>query len=400
MPAAIVVPIGISLSADIEYREGRTKPYKARVRWVDPVTKKRPSKSESFAEEREAQQWIEQLEADAENGIDPRMATMPLAEYGEANMPLIMRGLETKSLDPYMAGWRLRVVPTVGHLPVRRISNGVVDRAVHAWIADGYSRSVVKNSIAPLVRAMEQARRDGLVEYNPARVTGWQKEYKLAEDELEDPRALALPDWYTLTALADALVARSYREYRGWGDVVVFEACTATRIGEVSGCRVKDIDTKNWIWNLRRQTTPGPGGLLDKGTKGKRARKVPIIEDIRDLVLQRIALTDGNPDARLFVGPRGGRVTTAILRDATHWDEIVTQLGYEHLRRHDLRHTGLTWMADAGVPVHHLQKIAGHGSIITTQRYLHPDQQTVTDAGELLTEHLRAPRTPRLLVVK
>ncbi len=73
---------------------------------------------------------------------------------------------------------------------------------------------------------------------------------------------------------------------------------------------------------------------------------------------------------------------------------------YEHLRRHDLRHTGLTWMADAGVPVHHLQKIAGHGLITTTQRYLHPDHQTVTDAGELLAEHLRAPRTPRLLVVK
>ncbi|MCN0152068.1 hypothetical protein NDQ86_08150 [Salinispora arenicola] len=41
---------------------------------------------------------------------------------------------------------------------------------------------------------------------------------------------------------------------------------------------------------------------------------------------------------------------------------MVTALGYEHLRRHDLRHTGLTWMADAGVPVHVLRKIAGHGS--------------------------------------
>ena len=77
--------------------------------------------------------------------------------------------------------------------------------------------------------------------------------------------------------------------------------------------------------------------------------------------------------ARLFTGPRGGRITTAVLRDATHWDEVVTTLGYEHLRRHDLRHTGLTWMADAGVPVHVLRKIAGHGSLTTTQRYLHPD---------------------------
>ncbi len=46
------------------------------------------------------------------------------------------------------------------------------------------------------------------------------------------------------------------------------------------------------------------------------------------------------------------RVSTAVLRDAAHWDEVVTGLGYEHLRRHRLRHTGLTWMADASVPVH------------------------------------------------
>ena len=78
-----------------------------------------------------------------------------------------------------------------------------------------------------------------------------------------------------------------------------------------------------------------------------------------------------------------------MLRDATSWDRVVTELGHEHLRRHDLRHTGLTWMADAGVPVHHLRKIAGHASLTTTQRYLHPDHHAVSDAGELLSRHLR-----------
>ena len=94
--------------------------------------------------------------------------------------------------------------------------------------------------------------------------------------------------------------------------------------------------------------------------------------------------------ARLFTGPRGGRITTAVLRDATHWDEAVTGLGYEHLRRHDLRHTGLTWMADAGVPVHVLRKIAGHGSLVTTQRYLHPDSQSIAAAGAAPSAHLTA----------
>lgn len=83
-----------------------------------------------------------------------------------------------------------------------------------------------------------------------------------------------------------------------------------------------------------------------------------------------------------------------MLRDATHWDEVVAALGFEHLRRHALRHTGLTWMADAGVPVHVLRKIAGHGSLTMTQRYLHPDTASIAAAGDSLTAFLRAPRSP------
>jgi hypothetical protein len=65
------------------------------------------------------------------------------------------------------------------------------------------------------------------------------------------------------TTLADMLVARSANRYRGWGDAVIFEACTAARIGEAAGCLVRDIDTDAWIWTVRRQTTPPPDGLVN-----------------------------------------------------------------------------------------------------------------------------------------
>ncbi|MEU6439384.1 tyrosine-type recombinase/integrase [Streptomyces sp. NPDC047046] len=115
------------------------------------------------------------------------------------------------------------------------------------------------------------------------------------------------------------------------------------------------------------------------------------------LLAQRIRSVGPDPDARLFTGPRGGRISTAVLRDATHWDEVVTKLGHEHLRRHDLRHTGLTWFADAGTPVHILRRIAGHGSLNTTQRYLHPDIHKITAAGTALSAHLTAIRAPHPL---
>ncbi len=323
----------------------------------------------------------------ARAGIDPAIAVKSLADYGEIIMPLAIRGLERKTLDPYMAGWHKRVVPTLGHLAVRMITYGVVDRAVYGWIADGCGRSTIKNSLAILVRVLDQAMRDGIIDRNPAKVTGWQREYQLAEDELADPRTLALRDWDALEQLAAALVARSADQFAGWGDVVEFTACTAARIGETSGVRRADIDRRTWLWHVRRQTTPGPGGLIDKGTKGRRARLVPVIDEIRPLVGRRLDAISDDPMARLFTGPHGGRITTAVLRDATHWDEVVAKLGYSYLRRHGLRHTGLTWMADAGVPVHVLQKIAGHGSLTTTQLYLHPDERSIVDAGQALSAH-------------
>jgi hypothetical protein len=54
------------------------------------------------------------------------------------------------------------------------------------------------------------------------------------------------------------------------------------------------------------------------------------------------------------------------------------------------------------VPLHVLSKIAGHGSLTTTQRYLHPDAQSIAKAGDALSVHLgtrQSPDGPRLRAV-
>ena len=108
--------------------------------------------------------------------------------------------------------------------------------------------------------------------------------------------------------------------HRVWGDCVMILATTALRISEVAGLQVGDVDLPHGLWTVRRQTYPGRGGLVTKETKGRRRRPVPIIEPLR---ATRERLTVGRAkDARLLVGPRGGVITTATLRDATGWDEL------------------------------------------------------------------------------
>ncbi|MFB7916803.1 hypothetical protein [Streptomyces sp. NPDC056061] len=102
----------------------------------DPTSKRRQSLSKGKESEEEAQERLQAIIEAAQAGLRPSPATMKLAEYGETNMKLALHGLELKKLDPYLSGWRVRVVPAPGHLAVRMITNGVVDRAAQNWIAD------------------------------------------------------------------------------------------------------------------------------------------------------------------------------------------------------------------------------------------------------------------------
>ncbi|MEV7110719.1 site-specific integrase [Streptomyces anulatus] len=83
----------------------------------------------------------------------------------------------------------------------------------------------------------------------------------------------------------------------------------------------------------------------------------------------RILSAGPHPDRPPVHGLRGRRISSVALLDAAHRDDVVTELGYEHLRRHGLRHTALTWFADAEVQVNVARRIVGHSSLTTTQRY-------------------------------
>ena len=86
MADKLVLPLGMSLSSDIEVRADRATPFRARVRWVNPVTKKRSSKSEAFDTRDAAVDWVTRMERTAARGVDPNIATTTLSDYGQANM--------------------------------------------------------------------------------------------------------------------------------------------------------------------------------------------------------------------------------------------------------------------------------------------------------------------------
>lgn len=363
-----VPPPGVRLSCDFERRASGVR---ARVRWTDPETRKQVGRAEVVRDEDAAEAFFDRMRAAAATGIDPGVT---VAAYALQIGDRWMRGIDmTSTADPYRAGLRRRVLPTFGHLPVRLITAGLVDRTVDGW-ERVHSASTLKCTLAALTRLLDEAVRDGVIPTNPARQRA-RRSWSRPGPIDESPRSHAIPDLAALRRL-EAAVNLYGREY---ADHVVLCALLAARGSEVAGLRRGDVDFLNGVVHIRRQIYPGAGGLTTKSTKGRRSRVVPILDPLRP-TLDRLCAGRA-ADAPMLRGPRGGVITTATLRRATNWDDLVDAVGLAGLRRHGLRHTGATWLADAGVPLHVLQEILGHQSMETTRGYLHTDYRHLTAAA-------------------
>ena len=156
-------PVGVRLTTDVERR---VDGFRARVRWTDPTTNKRIGRVSHVRTTEEAEEFFDQMRTATETGNN---TTATLTEYATSIGDRWKRGLDlTSTAELYEAGLRLRVLPTLGHIKVARLTAGMIDRTIDGWETE-HSASTIKNSIAPLVRVLDEAVRDDIITINPAK---------------------------------------------------------------------------------------------------------------------------------------------------------------------------------------------------------------------------------------
>jgi integrase len=149
-------------------------------------------------------------------------------------------------------------------------------------------------------------------------------------------------------------------------------AFTGLRLGELVGLRWEDLDESRGFLTVRRTYSPdGHGRLVERPTKSGKARQVPILDEL----VPWLDAGRGLGHDHIFTGKRGGPFDSGNLARAVRWhelrDQIATFADGNPLRFHDLRHTFLSRLARHGIAPAHIQKVAGHASITTTERYTH-----------------------------
>ncbi len=138
-------------------------------------------------------------------------------------------------------------------------------------------------------------------------------------------------------------------------DVIVLALGTGMRKSEIFTLTWKNI-TINEIFRWGEITVIG---------KGNKQRTIRMNKTVYNLL---ICKSEEKVSQYVFPSKKTGKHLTDVKHSFT---SALKKAGIQNFRFHDLRHTAASWMVQGGASLYAVQKILGHSSIRTTQRYAH-----------------------------
>ena len=270
---------------------------------------------------------------------------------------------------------RLRIVPGLGDVPVTELARPQV---VRWWGSLDHSKERTADTAYALLRTiLYGAVDDGLITSNPAqRIRGAGKPSRRRTVDPLTPAQVA--------AVAGAMPER-------WRLGVLLGAWCGLRSGEVRELRRQDIDLTRGVVKVRRSVVRANGEVLVGEPKTEAGiRDVPIpasmMPDVRQHLLDFAQIGDNG--LLFYDASTGGNIHDGTWRRA--WLKACDNADVSDFHFHDLRKTGLTYLALSGATVRELQVIAGHTTATMAMRYQEVAQDHLAGVYGRLSETISA----------
>jgi integrase len=343
-----------------------------RACWRDNAQRKRstttdPATGHAFTRKAAAERVAGQLETKARHGehSDARGKSITWGQW--CPMWLEHRRVEPstragdvlrveKYLKPQWGGWRIS--------RIRRPD-------VQAWVNDLARTDLAAGSIEKVVRLFSAsmtaaaATDPPLIGANPC--TG-----------VRLPRIAPGHERYLTRGEVELIAYHLNEPYRL---AVLLAAGTGLRWGELAGLHWQRVDLATGVldvvetWDRTRiKTYP----------KGHNRRGIPLaswlVDALREAAerrppVQSCGLEHARGGARcrsgLVIATRTGVPLSGQNFGRRQWRDACQLAGVERARLHDLRHTFASWLVQDGVSLQEVQRLLGHASITTTERYSH-----------------------------
>jgi integrase len=313
-----------------------------------------------------------------------------LRVYGREALARMERGVSNRNGDAYAPTVIKRYrslferhwVPPLGARPADKVRRRDVQSVLDELKAGGAAGSTVRDALKPLQVIYRQLLRDELIEDERNPTTHLMLPRKGSRKQrIDDPT-----DPLVVIGLAEAMTRLGLlagRERIVWA--LAFFA--GLRMGEIRGLEWSSVvDPLSEIRVVRQIVTNEHEAKLPKG--GKR-RVVPILPELRtELTLW--ALEQDRGRTGLVTGQGDTPWTYSHVIDRTHeaWDPA----GLRWVQPHEARHTFVSMVLAAGVPVTTVRAWSGHSDDDVMDLYTHVMPNAIPDAIRKVNEWMKRQR--------
>jgi integrase len=317
-------------------------------RWRAEVVRRPRRWSRTFNTRTAARAWALDLEDFLDRGGDPdRPDKLTVGEWEKVWWKARIVERTTREAD--RSRLDVHVLTTWKDVPLDRVT----PMGVQAWVRQlenkGLAAATVSSCHNLLSGMMSAAVREGHVGLNPC------TEVRLPALAPHREVYLTQPEVQRLLEVVDGQDRT----------IILTLVLTGLRWGELAGLKVSALDLlRRRLEVVRVMTRYGP----KEYPKTRDRRTLPIPAVLVDALAAHLV---GHDNGLVFHLARGGPLNYSAWRRKVWLAAIVASGISKEPRIHDLRHTYASWLVQAGRSLDEVQKLLGHRSIVTTQRYSH-----------------------------
>ena len=323
--------------------------WRARYRTTDNA-----KRSRTFATKGDARRWLNDELSRLQRGewVDPRHGKTQVGVWAERVMATrIHTRASTRAKDRSYLG--SLVLPAFGDRTLASVTPVDIQQWISELTSRGYAPSTIVQAFQ-LLRATFTAAVDAdLLARSPVRGI------RLPPKQHREMRFLTPAEFGELAVV----VADRYRL------LVNTAVYTGLRFSELAGLWRDDVDPLRKTVTVRRGLVEVNGKAVVGEPKTAASRRTVTLPSwLREELAFHLAAH--NP-LYVFTAPRGGALRRSGFRSRA-WVPATVMAGLEEVRFHDLRHSHVAWLIEAGEHPKVIQSRLGHTSISTTlDRYGH-----------------------------